>query len=221
MGDEFSTSKCSEKALPGDDSIGLLSQRGLGTKMISNIKHLFLVTVAAQASSWAVLAQVVTYEATYSKVSGPSDFVSAIATIQISSSATQATDGTLYQNFDPTTSSWVQSLSFDFTSTQTYNIATAVSFLNEVTSMSWQNSSSPTFNPSVFHFTGSNQDDPTFTVTGSDPKVLTVTAGGNTYVLQQASFSAVPEPEEWAAIASSGLLAFAFWHRRSRKAAKA
>ncbi len=58
----------------------------------------------------------------------------------------------------------------------------------------------------------------------SDPLQLpfTITTGGGvgtTLTLQ--SLSPVPEPEEWAAIASTGLLAFAIWHRRSRKASKA
>jgi len=57
---------------------------------------------------------------------------------------------------------------------------------------------------------------------GSGLKEVTATpASGSARTMALTSFSAVPEPEEWAAIASSGLLAFAFWHRRSRKAAKA
>ena len=190
--------------------------------MQTSAKRLFLVTCATKAASCAIFAQVVTYQATYSKVSGSTDFVSATATIEINTSATEATNGTLYSNFDPTASSWVQSVSFVFNTSQAYDMSTGVPGLNEIPSMSWQNSSSPNLNPAIFHFSGSSSDfSPTFTVTGSDSKNLTVSAGGNTYVLQQASFSAVPEPEEWAAIASSGLLAFALWHRRSRKAAKA
>ena len=48
-----------------------------------------------------------------------------------------------------------------------------------------------------------------------------VNQGGVSYNMSLTSFSAVPEPEEWAAIASTGLLAFGIWHRRSRKAKKA
>lgn len=99
----------------------------------------------------------------------------------------------------------------------------------DLTSLTWANSlSNPSVNPTTFKFSGS--EDPTLpawtlTASGSQPLEMTFTVVGGSstsYVLKQSgSFSAVPEPEEWAAIASSGLLAFAIWHRRSRKAVKA
>ena len=165
-----------------------------------------------------LFAQVVTYQATYT--SSDPGFQSAVATLAIDTGSVPS-DGTLYSYTGGVLPSWIQSITFDLTtSAATFEMA---SLDGDISSMSWQNSSSPTLNPTVFYFSGVNSSDytPAFSITGSSPSTLSISADGTSYTLQQASFSAVPEPEEWAAIASTGLLAFGIWHRRSRKASKA
>ncbi|MBM3902008.1 MAG: hypothetical protein FJ379_07950 [Verrucomicrobia bacterium] len=186
--------------------------------MSSHLKHFCLWGFAMVATASLACGQIVQYQATYTSTSP--GFVSGTASLTIDSS-TVPTDGSPSTPNLSLSSSWLKFIEFRIDVGQTYQMfSTAGAPDNEITSVNWENSSSPTLNPTVFYFSGSSSD-PVFTVTGSPSQTLTVSAGGSTYTLNQASFSAVPEPEEWAAIASSGLLAFAFWHRRSRKAAKA
>ncbi len=186
--------------------------------MSSHLKSLCLRWVAILATTNLACGQIVQYQATYTSTSP--GFVSGTAYLTIESSAAP-TDGSPSTFNLTSSSSWLKYIEFRIDVGQTYQMfSTAGAPDNEITSVTWQNSSSPTLNPTVFHFSGSSSD-PVFTVVGSPSQTLTVSAGGSTYTLSQASFSAVPEPEEWAAIASSGLLAFALWHRRSRKAVKA
>jgi hypothetical protein len=167
--------------------------------------------------------QIVTYRATYSLSGSSSDFLSATTDLTIDTSAAQATDNQLYSNFDPTAASWVRGLVFNFDTTSgNYQMSLGIGLANDITSMSWQSPNTSPINPTIFNFTGNNTDySSTFSVSGQSPTTLNVTLGSSSYTLNQTSFSAVPEPEEWAAIASGGLLAFGIWHRRSRKAKKA
>jgi len=119
---------------------------------------------------------------------------------------------------------WLTSFSFDLT------INGASGYLGDkgdITSFEWSSSANPTVvsDISVFRFAASVNEvgSPQFVTTfGSGALEVTATPSlGSPQTMTLTSFSAVPEPEEWAAIASGGLLAFGIWHRRSRKAKKA
>jgi len=136
-------------------------------------------------------------------------------------------DGQLYSlTSNATLPSWFSSMSFLVTvGGSNYDMAKT-----DMTGLWWNNSiASPSAaSPTQFQFRGpvdiigAGTSGTIDQVTGSGNELkLTFTVGSSSYTLSNPQFSAVPEPEEWAAIASSGLLAFAFWHRRSRKAAKA
>jgi len=122
------------------------------------------------------------------------------------------------------TPTWLQDLNFTLTINGTSGY---LADKDDIQSFEWSSTSNPSSvgEISAFRFSGaiSDQVQNNFNLsfgTGST-EVIATPSGGSAQTMALTSFSAVPEPEEWAAIASSGLLAFAFWHRRSRKAAKA
>jgi hypothetical protein len=99
---------------------------------------------------------------------------------------------------------------------------------DSISSFEWSSTSTPTSvgDISAFRFSATISGDPaspdfTLSFGPGSLEVIATPSGGSAQTMALTSFSAVPEPEEWAAIASGGLLAFGIWHRRSRKAKKA
>lgn len=119
--------------------------------------------------------------------------------------------------------SWLQSLSLNLTIGGTSGYLASQ---EDIDSFEWSSSSTPTSVSDItafrFSATVSDLGSPEFNIVfGSGAVEVTATpSGGSPQTMSLTSFSAVPEPEEWAAIASGGLLAFALWHRRTRRAAK-
>lgn len=169
-------------------------------------------------ASWATpsLGQVFYFDVTWSG-SG----ASASARVAIDTSVTLATDNTLHSITSGISTTWIQFSDFQISAGGN----TIAPSQDDLTSISWR-SSSP-INPSQFFFDADDapQGSVAWQISGSSPNTLQLTlnpsSSPTTYTMTQQTFSAVPEPEEWAAIASSGLLAFALWHRRSRMTAKA
>ena len=123
------------------------------------------------------------------------------------------------------TPSWLSSINLTFTinGASGYLVST-----EDILTFEWSSAPTPTSASDIttFRLTANVSEigSPNFDIAfGAGPKELTLIPqpSGSPQTASLTSFSAVPEPEEWAAIASSGLLAFALWHRRSRKAAKA
>ena len=156
--------------------------------------------------------------------------ISATATISINESASggAATDGNPYV-YGPSdfNTLWLNITSMTVTVTNGGQSSQYNFIMSNVDSLTWQSSS--VTSPTQFFFDAESLPGGTWSITGSANRQLDFTLppqvqGGSstTYSMTQSgSFSAVPEPEEWAAIASGGLLAFGIWHRRSRKAKKA
>lgn len=172
--------------------------------------------------------QIVEYRALYS--STDSGFVSATAIIFIDESSVPSGNTPLtYNNLDSVAPpSWFQApIKFEINVGQQYSLLSypnATPGTDGITSMTWRNPTAGVVNPSVFLLNGYDSED-SLQLTQVSGTSLSFQVGigpsAQTYNLTMTQFSAVPEPEEWAAIASSGLLAFALWHRRSRMTAKA
>lgn len=185
-----------------------------------------LLILFCQTTSLAQVALVGDYNVTWDVLdSSNSSAGSASASFTLGSGA--PADGQLYPfTSNGTLPSWFSSISFIVNIGGTsYDMAKT-----DVTGFWWNNSiASPTAaSPTQFQFRGpvdiigSGTSGTIDQITGSGNELkMAFTVGATSYTVSNPQFSAVPEPEEWAAIASGGLLAFAIWHRRSRKAAKA
>jgi hypothetical protein len=187
--------------------------------MNKQIQAVLISSAVSLIAAGSLSGQTVYYDVTWS-----GGGATASARVAIDTSVSAATDGVLHQYSSPAddfSTLWIQLSQFSITAGSTTILPTQ----DDLTSLSWA-SSSPV-DPTKFYF---NADDSTlggtaWQITGVPDKgfqlVLDPSGSATTYNMPQASFSAVPEPEEWAAIASGGLLAFGIWHRRSRKAKKA
>jgi hypothetical protein len=179
--------------------------------------------VLTTGSAWSQVTYTVSWGVYDSTGTTPVSGASATADLVIGSGV-DASNSTQSYSSSTMPPSWLQS----FTMTVSIGGTLYNPVLGDLASLTWRNASAnPNVNPDVFKFTGSDGSLPNpfsiSEVTGQDLQIrLTDTSSNTSYILQQSgSFSAVPEPEEWAAIASGGLLAFGIWHRRSRKAKKA
>jgi hypothetical protein len=186
------------------------------------VKLLLSLSVISALTVGSLSGQAVLYyDVTWSGVGASASARVAIDT-SVGSPA-YATDGTLHQytSSEDYSALWIQFSDFSITAGGT----TVLPDQGDLTALNWQ-SGSP-INPTVFNFNGDNSTlgSTPWQITGSANTgfqlVLNPSGSATSYNMTQTSFSAVPEPEEWAAIASTGLLAFGIWHRRSRKAKKA
>jgi hypothetical protein len=149
---------------------------------------------------------------------------SATGSSVISGSGQMTINGTPTSYNGSGTPGWLDALSLTLTINGTSGYTTDET---EILSFEWSSTSTPTSVSDInaFRFTALSAGTlgQTFDLAfGSGPlEVIATPSGGSAQTMALTSFSAVPEPEEWAAIASGGLLAFGIWHRRSRKAKKA
>ena len=182
-------------------------------RMKMSASKAFLVCLGIAVQPLSSFAQVV-YDLQWSATGGST--ISGVGQMTISGTPTSYNGSNI--------PSWLDSLSLNLTINGTSGY---LADETDISTFEWSSTANPTSvsDISIFRFSAtiSGQVSGNFSLapgTGS-LEVIATPSGGSSQTMALTSFSAVPEPEEWAAIASTGLLAFGIWHRRSRKAAKA